>query len=228
MNIKKFGKRLSKINMLFNSIKEDGEVSAIEKDLLLSYMREAYEYIVDSDNTAKATKTSSKRYAEPDHHVPPPQASSKSNVLQQIASDEVAPVVEMPRVAAATPDQSQPAPTPTPDHSMDDSSISVDPALLEIFQNAEVSELSDRLSMSAIKDMNRAMGINERIFTVKELFGGDTEIFNSVLTAINDCKSYEEAKDYLLTGIAKDQDWSNGDRIKKAEHFVKLVKRRFV
>jgi|GEM_PF-3965780 len=46
MNIKKFGKRLSKINMLFDSIKEDGDVSAMEKDLLLSYLREAYEYVL--------------------------------------------------------------------------------------------------------------------------------------------------------------------------------------
>lgn len=229
MNIKKFGKRLTKINMLFDSIKEDGEISAIEKDLLLSYMREAYEYVQEHADDSPNASSSNKRYADPAYHVPPQQATSKPSVMQQIASEEIAPVAQ-PRPAAATPDQIPPAPQPSESAAVEveKPTIQVDPKLEEIFQNAEVSELSDRLSMSSIKDMNRAMGINERIFTVTELFGGDNAIFNSVLNAINDCKSYDEAKEYLLTGIAKDQDWSHADKIKKAEHFAKLVKRRFV
>lgn len=224
MNIKKLGKRLNKINLLFQSIKDDGTASKIEKDLLLSYLRDAYEYATEPGDTP-APVAEKPRYEEPAVHVPPTRPAPTPQVIQQIVQEEI-----VPEPIAAVPQQPAAAPTPEPAPATPAApeSVDVSDALSVIFAQADVNELSDRLSMSPIKDMTKAMGINERIFTVKELFGGDNDVFNSILQRINGCSSYDEASEYLLTGIARDQDWANESKLKKAETFMKLVKRRFV
>lgn len=226
MNIKKLGKRLNKINLLFQSIKDDGTASKIEKDLLLSYLRDAYEYATEPGDTP-APVAEKPRYEEPAVHVPPTRPAPTPQVIQQIVQEEVVPA------PPPTPQPAAPEPHPAPvsvetTEATPTNPVAVSDALSAIFAQADVNELSDRLSMSPIKDMTKAMGINERIFTVKELFGGDNDVFNSILQRINGCSSYDEASEYLLTGIARDQDWANESKLKKAETFMKLVKRRFV
>jgi len=144
MNIKKFGKRLSKINMLFDSIKEDGDVSAMEKDLLLSYLREAYEYVLDgkASTVFPADVSTPKTYTQ----QPIVQETKPEPAHEQVLANIVSSEVVTPTV-------------PTPD--------------------------------------------------------------------INELDTYQEAKAYLATGIAKDQNWAHVDKIKKADKFIKLVKRRF-
>lgn len=226
MNIKKLGKRLNKINLLFQSIKEEGSASKIERELLLSYLRDAYEYATETSD--EATQAPARpRYEEPEVHVPVSRPTPTPKVIEQIVQEEIVPepIAAVPQQPAAAP---TPAPEPVPATPAAPESVDVSDALSAIFAQADVSELSDRLSMSPIKDMTKAMGINERIFTVKELFGGDNDVFNSILQRINGCSSYDEASEYLLTGIARDQDWANESKLKKAETFMKLVKRRFV
>ena len=218
MNIKKFSKRLNKINLLFQSIKEDGHISSIEKDLLLNYLRDAYEYAKE-DSSSTENRKPEKVYREPEVHVPPLKETAETpnkEVITQIIQEEITQTdktaieVDKPNV---------------PSHEVE---VDVSDKLKKIFENEAVNELSDRLSMSPIADMTKAMGINERIFTVKELFGGDNEIFNSILQRLNAFTSYDDARTYLITGIAKDQEWGDPSKIKKADTFVKLVKRRYI
>ena len=55
MSIKKIEKQLRKINQLFETIKEDGTMSAIERDLLLSYVRGLYEKIIIKESSTDQT-----------------------------------------------------------------------------------------------------------------------------------------------------------------------------
>jgi len=230
MNIKKLSKRLSKIDMLLKSIKEDGKASKIERDLLLSYLREAYEYASESEseelnkNKLKSTPPKTKLQEQ----TPVFEAQPTDEVIQQIVQEEVIP--EPQPVVTSVKESSTPAKEVIQGNTnvSATSEDNVPQVLLDIFQPMSISELSDKLSMSPITDMTKSMGINERIFTVKELFGGDNDSFNSILQRINSFSSYDEARSYLMTGIARDQDWANESKIKKAEHFVKLVKRRFL
>ena len=97
----------------------------------------------------------------------------------------------------------------------------------EIFSFSTARELSEKLSALPISDIKKAMGLNERIVTVNELFGGDQSSFDTALTALNQLRSYEEAKDYLIRNVAGRYQWSSKDRKAKAKEFAKLVKRRF-
>jgi len=100
--------------------------------------------------------------------------------------------------------------------------------LQPIFEKVEATDLSDRLSITKVKDIGSSMGINEKIFTIKELFGGDQTIFNSVVSKLDACTSYEEAALYLSSTVARDYKWADGSKVKKAKTFVKLVQRKFV
>lgn len=221
MNIKKFGKRLIKINRLFDGIQEDGEISSIEKDLLLSYLRDAYEMAMEVEDS-NIKPSNKKQYKEPEVHVPARKVI-KENIVENIASVETStPVVTTPVSNDHTPVENKDTPVAV------FSNLDIDPLLKEIFDSEIGTDLSDKLAMGPIKDMNKSMGINERIFTVKELFGNDNELFTSILDRINKLSNYEEAKNYLATGIAKDQDWASESKIKKAEKFIRLVKRRYL
>ena len=89
-----------------------------------------------------------------------------------------------------------------------------------------MSELSDRLSRTPIDDLTRCMGINEKIFTMNELFGGDSSLFNNTMSDLNKLDSLDQAKDYLVEKVALEQGWADPGKIKKADKFIKLISRK--
>jgi hypothetical protein len=98
----------------------------------------------------------------------------------------------------------------------------------ELFTVAGIKEVSDRLRMQPISDMNRCMGINERIFTIRELFGNQDGVFNETMDHLNTLGDFDSAKDYLATGVASKYSWDEDSRSKKAGNFIKLVYRRYL
>lgn len=106
-------------------------------------------------------------------------------------------------------------------------SVSFSEEMLAIFEKQEIAEVSDRLSMTPIADLTKAMGINEKIFTVRELFNKDQDHFMSTMSHLNSCNNFEEARDYLLYGVATDNAWDDPNKSKKAINFIKLVQRRY-
>lgn len=100
--------------------------------------------------------------------------------------------------------------------------------LEELFTIEGIKDVSDRLRMQPISDMNRCMGINERIFTIRELFGGDDNLFNTTMDHLNTLSDYDTAKDYLASGVATTHEWIDVSKTKKAGNFIKLVYRRYL
>jgi len=119
-----------------------------------------------------------------------------------------------PVVQAPTP---PPAPKPEP----------IPANLEELFAQGAAKELSDRLAGTPIKDIKRAMGINERVLTLNELFDGNNRDFEKTLESLNGLSNYQEAKAYLAENAAVKYNWMDGSKIKKAKKFLKLVKRRY-
>lgn len=104
------------------------------------------------------------------------------------------------------------------------SSINID----ELFSSNTARELSDKLSQSHIEDIGRAMGLNERIFTLNELFDGDNAVFEKALSDLNNAVSFDHAKEIIGSQLAGRYNWLAESKIKKAKDFIKLVKRRYI
>ena len=103
----------------------------------------------------------------------------------------------------------------------------VDTDLLALFEDNPVTDLSDKLSMLPIKDLTKALSINEKFFTIQQLFGGDSQVFEQTLRKLNDLSSFDEASSELIQSVASQFEWAEESKKKKAGQFIKLVKRRY-
>ena len=99
--------------------------------------------------------------------------------------------------------------------------------MVALFEELAIVDVSDRLSMTPISDLSKAMGINEKIFTVRELFNKDQDLYNKTIADLNRCATFEEAKTYLIQGVASANQWDDPSKSKKATNFIRLVQRRF-
>jgi hypothetical protein len=99
---------------------------------------------------------------------------------------------------------------------------------MSLFDIDSASDLKSRFSQLPISDIGKSMGINDRILTLNELFSGDQLRFNQVIAELNRMKSFDEAKDYLVKGIANENDWASPSKSAKAEVFIKLIRRRYL
>ena len=85
----------------------------------------------------------------------------------------------------------------------------------------------DHYSLMPIENIQSAMGLNERIFTLKELFGGDKALFDETCDRLNELRSFADARYLLMNGVARDNQWADMERIKMAEQFLRIVARRY-
>lgn len=211
---------LKKINAIHDSVDAFGSgFSQLEKDLILQYLRDLYECI----NLEGATES------------PQPQVKEAS----------LAPAIETPVVRSIPQPIAQPVNATNGSTNGAASSVhgaatqvaapvekpkkaKINPELDTLFEESNLNDLSQRFANAPIKDIAKAMGINERILTINELFKGDQQSFQSTADALNACANFEEAKAYLINGIATKNDWISNKRKKKAEVFIKLIRRRYL
>ena len=100
-------------------------------------------------------------------------------------------------------------------------------ALNKLFDQQKSDDSSIRFGHVPIASIESAMGLNERIFTLNELFGGDKVLFDAWCTRLNNLNSFAEAKQVLMSGPARDFKWGDPERIKMAEQFIRIVSRRY-
>lgn len=255
MKIKKVGKLLKKLNNLYDNIKDDGGISQIEKDLFLSYLKDIYEASLDgSDDASRSTSIDDTPIAS--GHLSSSLADIPQAIDDEPgSSDEVEFVEEEERLEKKT--SSAPRSTENtnshrvndnkglsqstldtfnklhPDSEVEVVTVVDAPAvvysddMLSLFEEVEISEVSERLSMTPVSDLTKAMGINEKIFTVRELFDKDQTLFKNTMAHLNTCADFSEAKKYLMAGVATDLGWDDPAKSKKAINFIRLVQRRF-
>jgi len=74
--------------------------------------------------------------------------------------------------------------------------------------------------------LTKAISINEKILTCNELFKKDKTRFNDALKTLNEFSSFTEARPYLAS-LANEFGWDKKNKKKKAQIFIKLVRRRY-
>ncbi|MFT4532682.1 MAG: hypothetical protein ACJA1A_000621 [Saprospiraceae bacterium] len=241
MNFKKVEKATKKINQLLDNMKDEEHVNKIEKDLLLSYIRDLYEKVIYTEESSKKTTTKSSSHKEMTKNqiadsavkvvapTPPPSAVEIADVVrQEIKENTYQHETPLAVKHAETHAFSQNDIIHTSkEETASPSNNNAPVELLELFEAVAVSELSDKLSRSPISNLSKCMGINERIFTVNELFGGDTGLFNSTMQELDKFNSLEQARDYLVNNVAVAQNWGEESKLKKTANFVKLISRRY-
>lgn len=257
MNLEQAKIALEKINRLFNNMSAgSNSISAIEKDLMLNYVRDFYDQLIDSTEAVKPTQKVKKITPKPVPPPPPPPpvveqhpvveeiihieeesdpVYAKSKAMETTSkveenarkaaeimkskgmyiSDNPAPA----RIAAKPKPVKKKPPVVIPEKAVD--------KVEALFAFKRAQELSEKLSELPIRDLSTALGLNEKIFTINELFGSNKDVYDRTVSAINNMNNFDEAKAYLIQNIVSTYDWTNGEKKKKAKIFIKLVRRRF-
>jgi hypothetical protein len=251
MDFQKSKLLLEKINALYRNISGDPRnISSIERDLMRSYVQQFYESLLDMPTVASAI--SPPAAAPEPKPVEPKITLRKPEAIQAQPKPEPVKVEKIPEPAPApTPiEGSKPAEAPTtvttpppppppvrevppptevssPTAPITQPSPAIDPDLEALFSFKTATELSEKLSQLPIGDIKKAMGLNERISTQYELFGSDGAVFEATISHLNDLRSYEDAKNYLVKNVAVKFNWTGKEKKEKAKEFIKLIRRRY-
>ncbi len=88
------------------------------------------------------------------------------------------------------------------------------------------TEVSDILKEAPVKDLRKAIGINDRFLFINELFRGDEAMYERSIKTINSFNIYAEAEFWIMRELKTKLGW-NPDMPAVAQ-FDNLVRRRFV
>lgn len=234
MDLTKAQLLLNKINRLYKSMSLDPEnVAQIEKDLMRDYIKQLYGAFLE-ENVSRPV-TTIKKQASPPPRVEPKRMRPVQASPPPIEERIVAPPPVTKRIIAPPPveevvvvETPPPAPIHQPRASTPPPSFEVNEEGDQLFSTESGTDLSHKLSSLPIADLNKAMGINERIFTINELFRGDSRAFKHTMNELNQLSTFTEAKAYLMQNIVTSFDWTNKTRRNKAKNFIKLIRRRYI
>ncbi len=97
----------------------------------------------------------------------------------------------------------------------------------ELFEIKKAEDLSAKLESTPISDIGSALGLGERILIQNTLFNGDRSAMDNVIRKLNSLSTFEQAKEYLCAEVVESFDWMHESRIKNAQVFIKLMKRKY-
>lgn len=229
------------------------ELSRLEKDLMKSYIIQLYDAVsteeapVHSEKpkpteipVAKFQKTDAPPVYVPESPKPEmpkpepekpvyhePVAPKIKEVPLEIKIPVQEPVFELPKFEPVDIPVVEPVKEVVHVHKVVSTPVDASDDLTKLFELPKVEEMSGRFSHIPIDNIEAALGLNERIFTLNELFGGNRDAFDSTCTKLNNLNSFSEARSLLLSGPARQYKWADQERVKMAEHFIRIVARRY-
>jgi hypothetical protein len=247
MNSELIDKKLKKINNIYNEFKLDGKITTLERDLLLAYIRELYDLIKDdtegktsllsevkpievtkaeisqimvTETPTKVEKVEPIKVEVPFKNV---EVSSEIKEVKAKVEEEVAKEAPMEE---AIPEPEVKMQVVTSQTAAEKPKVQISSQITKLFVIEKAKDISERLAMSPISDISKAMSINDRMLVSKDLFGKNGDLFNQTLISLNAYSDFDSAKE-LLMPIAQQFLWADEENKEKAENFIKLVSRRY-
>lgn len=135
---------------------------------------------------------------------------SKPQILFELEEEEI-PTLALQ--TAPVKDNAQPA-VASEDHN----------TLNDILKEKKV-ELGEKLNDEAIKDLKKAIGINDRFLFINDLFRGDEAMYERSIKTINSFDTWPEAEYWIRRELKTKLGWVDDD--KTVQEFDHLIKRRF-
>ena len=86
-------------------------------------------------------------------------------------------------------------------------------------------EVATTLQEAPIRDLKKAIGVNDRFLFVNDLFRGDENMYERSLKTINGFTIYPEAQYWIQRELKVKLSWPDGSETVKL--FDQLIKRRF-
>ncbi len=229
------------------------ELSRLEKDLMKSYIIQLYDTVTTEEAPTQVEKPKQvempvTKFQRPEapplyipdppkHELPKPEpekpvyhepiAPKIQEVPLEIKIPVQEPVIHLPKFEPVDIPVVEPVKEVAHVHKVVSTPADASDDLAKLFELPKVEEMSGKFSHIPIDNIEAALGLNERIFTLNELFGANREVFESTCAKLNNLNSFSEAKYLLLNGPASQYKWADQERVKMAEHFIRIVARRY-
>jgi hypothetical protein len=87
------------------------------------------------------------------------------------------------------------------------------------------TEIIEVLKEAPVKDLRKAIGINDRFLFIEELFRGDEAMYERSIKTINSFNIYPEAEYWIMRELKTKLGWNTDNGA--VQHFDQIVKRRF-
>jgi len=222
---------------------------------LISKLKDQFEQNADASKLLGITLLIERELMKKESAQPAPGRSSKVSVVMPAtraayASKTVEAVVEQPQEVRREP-APQPAQQPrheeqkkSPAQEFDFNPLTEIPTLSQQHSIKEINELlavrdaslNDKLkehkieighilTEHPIKDLKKAIGINDRYVFINELFRGDEVMYERSLKTINGFRIFAEAEYWIERELKVKLGWE--EHKETTRHFYQLVKRRF-
>ena len=94
-----------------------------------------------------------------------------------------------------------------------------------LFDDDDVQESGKKTLNDALTKKTIAVGLNDRIAFVNNLFNYDQSAFNRVLSQLNTFETEDQARAFLNDTVKPDYDWSNKEEYE--ERLLALIERKF-
>ncbi len=106
---------------------------------------------------------------------------------------------------------------------VNDLAAAITSSVNDILKN-NASEVGSGLADVPVKDLKKAIGINDRFLYVNELFRGDEAMYERSIKTINSFSIYAEAEYWIRRELKTKLGWTDTPTVKQ---FDQLVRRRF-
>jgi hypothetical protein len=86
-------------------------------------------------------------------------------------------------------------------------------------------DLGDTLVEQPIRDLRKAIGVNDRFLFINDLFRGDEAVYERSIKTINSFSIFAEAEYWIQRELKVKNGWKDSDNL--VQQFYQLVRRRF-
>ena len=225
---------INKINALYKNIDANTPgVSPLERDLMLSYLRQFYETIALSKTQPKPAISEEKSESIPlnaasvDEKVETSTLGSTNAIgISKIVEKEipkedltignnfvVEPIAPIPAEILPVTE------TVKPVYSGD---------LNSLFIWQEPSNLAERLASQPLSSLSPStFSMNEKLLYANDLFGKNNAEMEEAIKMLNNLPHFDQAKSFLIQ-LGEQYDWNKEEHKEAAKSFINTVRRRFL
>jgi hypothetical protein len=88
------------------------------------------------------------------------------------------------------------------------------------------TEIAEVLTETPIKDLRKAISLNDRFIFISELFRNDENLYDNAIKSLNAFNIYPEALFWMERELIAKLDWDSANET--VRHFMSLVRRRYL
>lgn len=107
---------------------------------------------------------------------------------------------------------------------INESVLEKSPSLNEKLKQSKI-DLGESLTEAPIRDLRKAIGVNDRFLFINDLFRGDEAVYERSIKTINGFSIFPEAEYWIQRELKVKNGWDDNEELVK--QFYQLVKRRF-